>query len=203
MPKERDPTESRRLTARRRALQPLWSQLDRWLGPELQGGALLAVSGGPDSAALLEACATWPRRGSARLEVACVDHGVRPEAASEACGVKARAQALGLVAHVLTATTVRADEASLRTLRYRLLWDCARERCLGAVVTAHHQGDDAEGLLLDLLGLGGGRGGAGMPHYAPQAGGILVRPFLDLGRSVLLSALRAVDAPPPLQDPDD
>lgn len=199
----RDTAEGRRQTTRRRALQPLWSALERWLGPALERGALLAVSGGPDSAALMEACATWPRRPRAALEVACVDHGHRPEAAAEALAVCTRAAALGLPAEVLTATPGRGDEASLRKLRYGLLWSRARERGLGVVVTAHHRGDDAEGLLLDLLGLGGGRGGAGMRHTRVLAEGTLVRPFLDLSRAELRAALAAVEAPAPVIDPED
>ena len=54
---------------------------------------LLAVSGGPDSLALMHLAARW---GRARLHVATVDHGLRPDAASEALGVAAAAQRLGL-----------------------------------------------------------------------------------------------------------
>src|SRR4051812_10501542 len=59
---------------------------------------VLAVSGGPDSVALMWLAARWQRslaRGP-QLVVVTVDHGLRPEAAREAREVKRQAEALGL-----------------------------------------------------------------------------------------------------------
>src|SRR5690606_16138329 len=94
-------------TERRRLLQPLWNALDVGVAPALPRGVLLAISGGPDSRALMEAVARWPRRFDprsgevARIEVASVDHGARPEAQVEVEAVCGRARALGFVPHAL------------------------------------------------------------------------------------------------------
>ena len=63
---------------------------------------LIAVSGGPDSTALLLMAAEWAaRRGPARIEAATVDHGLRPESAAEAKGVAALCRRLGLAHRTL------------------------------------------------------------------------------------------------------
>ncbi len=190
-------------TLRRRAIQPLWSALDKRVRPFVQGGVLLAVSGGPDSSALLEAAARWRRRSDGRLEVAAVDHGLRKDAAREVEAVRARALALGFEGHALRATPASADEATLRRARYRALWLCARDRGLHALCTAHHADDDAEGLLLDLLGQGGGREGAAMAPATRGPDGWLLRPFLDVTRAQLALALERLEAPAPFVDPED
>lgn len=190
-------------TARRRAVQPLWSALEQRVRPFLEGGVLLAVSGGPDSVALLEASARWRHRHEGRVEVAAVDHGFRAEAPLEVEAVRARALVLGFEGHTLRATPIAPDEATLRRARYEALWRCARDRGLGAVATAHHADDDAEGLLLDLLGAGGGREGAAMAPATRSAEGWLLRPFLDLSRDALVRARAVLGGMVPFTDPHD
>ncbi len=184
-------------TERRRALQPLWNGLDTHLVPLLEGGALLAISGGRDSAVLLEAIARWPGRPDSGLEVASVDHGHRLEARAEAERVVDRAWVLGFNADVVVAGSRGTGEADHRRARYRALAAHARQRGLQALVTAHHADDDAEGLLLDLLGQGGGRGGAAMAPVSsiPSRGAqqmTLVRPLLHLHRPELELAATAL-----------
>ena len=62
----------------------------------------LAVSGGPDSVALLRLAAAW--NGGPKLSVLTVDHGWRPDSAREAAQVETWARELGLEAHVLALT---------------------------------------------------------------------------------------------------
>ena len=63
---------------------------------------LLAVSGGPDSTALLLMASHWARlRGGPRLEAATVDHGLRPESAGEAAAVAKLCGSLGVPHHTL------------------------------------------------------------------------------------------------------
>jgi hypothetical protein len=188
--------EDRAKTAARRRVQPLWSALDRVLGPRVAAGALLCVSGGPDSTALLEAAATWPGRARGPLVVATVDHGLRRTAAAEGDAVAARAHALGFDAVALTAPGEARDEASLRARRYRVLEAEARRRGLEAMVTAHHADDVAEAALLRTLGLAP----VGSPgEVAEREELVLLRPFLTLPRAVLLAAR----AGPAFLDPED
>ena len=194
-------------TVVRRALQPLWNALDRVdaaPSSSLQNGAVLAVSGGPDSRALLESVARWPARGDRAFVVVAVDHGRRRTAAAEADAVVAQAQALGLHGEVRKVAPHRGDEASLRRARHAALRAAATAHRVGAVVFAHHRGDVAEGLLLHLAGLGGGRGGASPPVVADAVDGVVsVRPFLWLPKSTLAGALAALEIDDVVVDEDD
>jgi tRNA(Ile)-lysidine synthase TilS/MesJ len=196
-------TGDRAKTRVRRALQPLWNALDA-ISPVVADGAVLAVSGGCDSRALLEAWARWPRRPPRPPLVVSVDHGRRPGAADEADAVVTRATALGMQATTSQVRPHRGDEASLRRARHSALRAAARHAGCGAVVFAHHRGDVAEGLLLHLSGLGGGRGGSAPAIIEPTVDGIAaVRPFLALPKSVLQAALAALGVTDVVIDEDD
>jgi tRNA(Ile)-lysidine synthase len=202
-----NPPPTATTTACRRALQPLWNALedvDASPSRPLATGAVLAVSGGNDSRALLEAVARWRRRADRAFVVVCVDHGRRASAAAEARAVVHRARGLGLLAQMRTVSPHDGDEASLRRARHAALRDAAREHGVGAVVFAHHRGDVAEGVLLHLAGLGGGRGGAAPAVVGSAVDGVVaVRPFLSLPRQALAHALAALDVTDVVVDEDD
>lgn len=187
-------------TEHRRLLQPLWNALEASLGPRLGARPLLAVSGGPDSRALLEAVARWPRRHEGDIAVAGVDHGTRPEARAEAAAVVGRALALGFEAAVLTAAPSDDDEAALRDARISVLVAHARRERRRVVVTAHHEGDVAEAALLSWLSLGG-QGAAMTPAGAWHDVEVL-RPFASLSREALRVALFACGATDAFVDPE-
>lgn len=140
----------------------------------------VAVSGGPDSLALL-LLATAARPGL--IEAATVDHRLRSDSRAEAEMVGKVCEQLH-VAHQILASDAKPAQANLqawaRELRYELLGGWAVERGLAAVATAHHLDDQAETLLL-RLGRGSGIGGlAGIQKTRPLANGVqLIRPLLD------------------------
>ncbi len=119
---------------------------------------VLAVSGGPDSMALLTLAAEWRQRrngASPSLSVATVDHGLRPESPREAEFVASEAGRLGLPHVTLPWTGEKPSRGipdAARRARYRLLDDHARALSASdvAVVTAHHQGDQAETFAMRL-----------------------------------------------------
>lgn len=192
-------------TATRRALQPLFNAFDAVPRTAFARGVVLAVSGGPDSRALLEAFVRWPNKpADLDVVVVCVDHGQRPGAANEAAAVVARAAALGVVGEVQAVRVAHGDEATLRRARYGALHEVARRCGLDAVVTAHHKDDVVEGLMLHLLGLGGGRGGRAMAVVDERSDGPRrIRPLLGLHKSQLLQALQALAIDDVVVDEDD
>lgn len=193
------------LTVIRRALQPLFNALDDVDASAWGRGVVLAVSGGPDSRALLEAFARWPRRPAAlEITVVVVDHGRRAGSAVEAAAVVVAARALDLRARVEFIDVVGSDEATLRNARYGALQAVAREEGRDAVVVAHHEGDVAEGLLLHLTGQGGGRQGRSpRPVEVRTDGPRRIRPFLQLPKSALRAALTALGIEDVVVDEDD
>lgn len=165
---------------------------------EPYGSLLLAVSGGPDSLALMQLVAGWPERSRHDIAVATVDHGLRPEARAEAEQVGAWARALGFRHHLLEWTgrkpTTRVQERA-RAARYALLANCARDIGARAVVTAHHADDQAETVLFRLTRGSGVAGLAGMAPVGRLGDLALLRPLLGFTKSDLISRCMAAGQP--------
>ena len=156
---------------------------------------VLAVSGGPDSIALMWLAARWRStlaRGP-RLIAVTVDHGLRAEAASEARDVKRLARTLDLTHRTMRWTGEKPKTglpAAARTARYRLLAQAARASGATHVLTAHTRDDQAETVLMRLL-RGSGIGGlAAMARESERDGVLLARPFLHVSKSQLVATLK-------------
>jgi tRNA(Ile)-lysidine synthase len=156
---------------------------------------VLAVSGGPDSIALMWLAARWRStlaRGP-RLIAVTVDHGLRAEAAAEARDVKRLARTLDLPHRTMRWTGEKPKTglpAAARTARYRLLAQAARASGATHILTAHTRDDQAETVLMRLL-RGSGIGGlAAMARESERDGVLLARPFLQVSKSQLVATLK-------------
>ena len=156
---------------------------------------VLAVSGGPDSIALMWLAARWRStlaRGP-RLIAVTVDHGLRAEAAAEAREVKRLARTLDLPHRTMRWTGEKPKTglpAAARTARYRLLAQAARASGATHILTAHTRDDQAETVLMRLL-RGSGIGGlAAMARESERDGVLLARPFLQVSKSQLVATLK-------------
>ena len=151
------------------------------------GGRIgVAVSGGPDSLALLLlACAARP----GAVEAATVDHGLRAESAAEAETVERLCHRLGVPHATLRPANPIAGnlQSSARRARYALLDAWRRERGLDWVLTAHHADDQAETLLMRL---NRGAGAAGLSGVRARNGHLL-RPLLGWRRAELEAVVAA------------
>jgi len=132
---------------------------------------VIAVSGGPDSTALMVLAARWRsamRRGP-KLVAVTVDHGLRPESASEAAAVKRLAGKLGIVhrtARWVGKKPSTGIQAAGRRARYRLLAMAARQTGARHILTAHTLDDQAETVLIRLSRGSGITGLAGMARVS-------------------------------------
>ncbi len=153
-----------------------------------RGSVLLAVSGGADSTALLVGTAQVREQLGLKVEVATLDHGLRPEAAEEVRAVERLAERHGLVCHArsLHLSAGPGVELRAREARYAALEALRSERGLAAVATAHTASDQAETLLLRLARGSALRGAAGVVARR----GSLVRPLLELTREQIEAFLR-------------
>ena len=162
------------------------ADLDALVSP--RGRIGVAVSGGPDSLALLLLGAA-ARPG--QVEAATIDHGFRSEAHDEAVMVADICDRLDVRHAILTARWDELPETAIqeraRHKRYRLLGYWAEERGLDAIVTAHHAEDQAETFLMRLARGSGVRGLAAMRprSVSPGAHIRLVRPLLGWRRAEL------------------
>jgi len=156
---------------------------------------VLAVSGGPDSVALMWLMTRWRRalaRGP-RLLAVTVDHGLRPEAAREARDVKRLAQSLGLDHRTMRWAGDKPKTgvpAAARAERYRLLARAARGVGASHILTAHTRDDQAETLLMRLLRGSGIAGLAAMARQSERDGVMLARPLLNVSKSQLVATLK-------------
>ncbi|MFY0566602.1 tRNA lysidine(34) synthetase TilS [Archangium lansingense] len=144
------------------------------------GSVLLAVSGGADSTALLVGTAQVCESLALRVEVATLDHGLRPEAREEVEAVARLAAHWELPCHVLALHLSPGSglEARAREARYSALESLRRERGLQTVATAHTASDQAETLLMRLVRGTALRGAAGIHRTRP----FLVRPLIERTR---------------------
>jgi tRNA(Ile)-lysidine synthetase-like protein len=162
---------------------------------------IVALSGGPDSVALLAMAAVLaPRLGLARLEAAHLDHGLRPESAAEAQSVLALCRRLGVPGHsrrVDVAALAREGRTGLedagRQARYAFFAELAAGRPNAWTLTGHQLNDLAEDQLLRLTR------GAGWPALGGMAAADparrLLRPLLLTPKSALETFLAALTLP--------
>jgi tRNA(Ile)-lysidine synthase len=156
---------------------------------------VLAVSGGPDSIALMWLAARWRRalvRGP-RLFAVTVDHGLRAEAAGEARDVKRLARDLDVPHRTVRwrGAKPRAGlPAAARAARYLLLAQTARAVGATHILTAHTRDDQAETLVMRMMRGSGVAGLAAMARETERDGVFLARPFLNVPKSQLVATLK-------------
>ncbi len=183
----RDLTATVRDTIRRRAL------LDR--GDRV----VVAVSGGPDSMALLDVLAALGEELALELCVAHLNHRLRPAAPDDAAFVRARAAEGGLPCRVAERSAAEerrvrggSVEMAARRVRYAFLEQVAHDVSADKVATGHTADDQVETVLLRLLRGGGLDALGGMPPSRPLRRGSsirVVRPLIDAARHQILDHL--------------
>ena len=177
---------------------------------------ILAVSGGPDSTALMVLVARWRKtlKHRVKLIAVTVDHGLRPEAKREALAVKKLARSLRIEHRTLRWTGRKPKtgiQEAAREARYRLLGQVAQAACKAKgvavwkargvkVLTAHTLDDQAETVLFRMMrgsgiaGLAGMRAGSPLPGCEDQKIE-LFRPLLGVPKSRLIATLKAAKIP--------
>lgn len=168
-------------------------------------GVLVAVSGGPDSIALLHVLSTMREESGLHLAVAHLMHGIRGEAAREdARFVAQAAQSLAVPFHLKEVDLPRMKaekgkgniEAMAREERYRFFASLAKELRIGAVATAHTRDDQVETLLMWLLRGSGRKGLGGLPPVRRLVSKgeasqelLLIRPLIEASREEIIEYL--------------
>ena len=172
---------------------------------------VLAVSGGPDSTALMVLAARWRKalKAKPKLIAVTVDHGLRKEAKREAASVARLARKLGIAHRTLRWTGGKPKtglQEAARTARYHLLAGAARKANASHILTAHTRDDQAETVLIRMSRGSGISGLAAMQRISviPGCGRVatprnddvlLVRPLLDIPKARLIATLRAAKIP--------
>ena len=165
----------------------------------------LAVSGGADSLALLLLAQHWAASlpQPPELVVYSVDHRLRPEAAAEVAFVVAEAERRGLQARGLRWAGPKPEtgvQEAARLARYRLIGEAMRSDGAELLLTAHHRGDQAETVLMRLAHGSGLAGLRGMTALGNVGGIAVLRPLLEVQRSLLREVVAAAGLTP-VEDP--
>ncbi len=157
----------------------------------------LAVSGGPDSLALLLlAHDNFP----GRIAAATVDHGLRPEAHEECKFVASLCAARNIPHHILKPSTpIRGSiQVEARKARYSLLNGWLEHHNIALLATAHHADDQLETLIMRILR---GSGIDGMSAIRARRGHI-IRPLLPFSKEMLIQFVSAQGITP-IDDPSN
>lgn len=153
----------------------------------------IAVSGGSDSVALSLLAHAWAQSHGITLTALTVDHGLRPESATEAAQVATWMAARGIAHETLhwrkPALLTGNLQASARAARYQLLTEWCRTHNVAHLLLGHHQEDQAETFLMNLARGSGIDGLAAMPPSLTRRGVTLLRPLLGLARDSLTAYL--------------
>jgi len=173
----------------------LQSELRARLPERLPPRLGVAVSGGGDSVALMHLLHDIATAEQIELFAATVNHGLRPEAATEAARVAEQAAALGIPHETLLwqgwdGSGNLQDQA--RQARYGLLTDWARRNDLSAIAVGHTADDQAETVLMRLGRAAGVTGLSGMPAARDQNGVTVLRPMLGVDRQTLRNYLSEI-----------
>jgi tRNA(Ile)-lysidine synthase len=171
-----------------------------FFGLESAPALLLAISGGPDSTALLMLAAQWIKglKSKPKLIAATVDHGLRKESRREAAAVAKLAKKLGVPHRILLWAGKKPStgiQQTARQARYRLLVEAARKAKASHVLTAHTLDDQAETVVIRMARGSGITGLGAMARRSRLDGLILLRPFLDVPKARLVATLRATKIP--------
>ncbi|WP_439495878.1 tRNA lysidine(34) synthetase TilS [Bosea sp. (in: a-proteobacteria)] len=164
-------------------------------GLAAERGLLVAVSGGPDSIALLALLSDWAHQpGRPALHAAIVDHGLREGSHAEAEAVARLCAALAVphaILHWLGPKPAAGIQKQAREARYDLLAAHALKLGGATLVTAHTLDDQAETMLMRMARGSGPTGLAGMRSRVRKRDVMLARPLLAVPKSRLTATAKA------------
>ena len=152
----------------------------------------LAVSGGPDSTAMMQIAALSKKLKNSNVTVIVVDHGLREESKDEANIVCQNAKLLGFKYKILKWDGVkpktRIQEIARKT-RYKLMTSWCKKKGIEKLFLAHHLDDQVETFLM-RLGKGSGVDGLAVMNYVTEISSLkLVRPFLEIPKTRFIKIL--------------
>ena len=157
----------------------------------------VALSGGLDSSALLHLAHAYAQAHGVTLYAFHIHHGLSPNADAWQAHCAQACAALGITFEARRVTLVKKEksgtEEAARKSRYAALGALCREHNVPLLLTAHHQDDQAETVLLQLLRGSGTAGLSGM-DAANAAPDLLANPELVMARPLLSASRKQLDA---------
>lgn len=172
--------------------------------PYLDGATdiAVAVSGGPDSMALIDMLSRWAAQHKPQLTIHAltVDHGLRAESKTEAASITQWLSVYPNVKHIILdwhgEKPTAAIQENARQARYDLMAQYCADHAIKALMTAHHQDDQAETVLFRLAKGSGLTGLCGMQEAFLYNDNLsILRPLLAIAKQDLIAHCAAHDVP--------
>lgn len=163
-----------------------------------QGDSLVVgLSGGPDSAALLELLSKLRRKYSLTITAAHLDHGLSAHSSEYLATAKHASQKLKVPFYskkvhlrILAKKSGRSLEEAGRIERYRFFEEISGKVRAQKIVTAHTLDDQAETMLMRIFRGSGLRGLSGIPYRRTHGAYEVIRPLLDCSKKKLIAYLK-------------
>lgn len=169
-----------------------WATMAAKLPP--LSSVVVAFSGGVDSVVLVELLRSLPTTQRPHLKLAYFNHQLRADSEHEAAFVQLFAQQCQLpliTGRWQREASVPVTEASARAARYQFLTATLATEDYPVLLTAHHQDDLFESILLQLIRSGGVAEMPGLQPQMPFAGGLLLRPMLPFSKAEIRAYAQA------------
>lgn len=154
---------------------------------------VVGLSGGVDSVVLLHLLKTLAGAMAFRLSAVHVEHGISPYAAQWSDFCQEQCNALGVPLQIFRLQVKKAPQVSLEAAARQARYQVFERIEADYIVLAHHQDDQVETVLLQLLRGAGVKGLGGMPHVrklAATSNVRLLRPLLDVSRETIVQYAR-------------
>ena len=174
----------------------LVSEFDLLFSPILEKNVCkiaVAVSGGPDSLALVWLLRQWCINAGVKLMALTVDHRLQPNSTENARKVYEWLKSWDVDCQILTWLGVKPNtriQENARINRYKLILDWCIQNEFENLALAHHQEDQAETFMIRIIQGSGTDGLACMQANSKRRGVRLLRPFLAVPKSRLLATLK-------------
>lgn len=173
------------------------------MGPWSKPTLAVAVSGGPDSLALLLLAQEWAQEHGGNVVALHVDHRLRTTSQAEAQHVQEFCQQHHISCHILVwhhGDVSSKIQQMARHARYSLLLKQCATLGILYLLTAHHRNDQLETIQMRSLRKSGPRGLAGIQAITWTPTVKILRPLLDWPKSELLDHVKDL---PYIQDPSN
>ena len=149
----------------------------------------LAVSGGPDSTALMFLVSKSKKIKKNDVTILTVDHALRKESKSEVDLVKSNAKRIGFKCKILKWNGVKPSsgiQEAARKARYSLMLSWCEKNSVNQLFLAHHLDDQVETFLMRLSKGSGVDGLSSMSNITINSSISLIRPFLEIPKNKLI-----------------
>lgn len=155
---------------------------------------VLALSGGPDSVALLDVLYNLRKEFGLKLVIAHLNHSLRGNQSDlDEEFVKKLAKEYGLILETEKIELEKSDEKTARRKRYQFFFRVAKKHKTDQIALGHNRSDQLETVLFNFVRGSGLKGLAGMKAKSKRGGCYLIRPLLTISRDKLINYLNEKD----------